>query len=76
MLFTGFWKESNPISKEVNHPTQVAPDYLSRAFSELRDRIGVAAELPIKERPTFHEIRALAAHIFEKQGIDPGKDGP
>ncbi len=64
-------KRSNPISKEVNHPTQVAPDYLSRAFSELRDRIGVAAELPIKERPTFHEIRALAAHIFERQGIDP-----
>jgi len=64
-------KRSNPISKEVNHPTQVAPDYLSRAFSELRDRIGVAAELPIKERPTFHEIRALAAHIFEKQGVDP-----
>lgn len=22
------------------------------------------------ERPAFHEIRALAAHLFEQQGID------
>lgn len=64
-------KRSNPISKEVTHPTQIAPDYLSRAFSALRDKIGVAAELPIEARPTFHEIRALAAHLFEMQGIDP-----
>jgi len=64
-------KNSNPISKEVNHPTQVVPSYLSRAFSELRDRVGVASAYPAEERPTFHEIRALAAHLFEKQGIDP-----
>ncbi len=64
-------KRSNQISKEVNHPTQVAPDYLSRAFSALRDSVGVAANLPIQERPTFHEIRALAAHMFERQGVDP-----
>nr|ELR5113197.1 recombinase [Providencia stuartii] len=61
----------NKISKEVNHPTQVAPDYLSRAFSELRDRVGVAANLPLDERPTFHEIRALAAFMFKDQGYDP-----
>lgn len=64
-------KRSNKISQEVNHPTQVAPDYLSRAFSELRDHVGVASDLPIAERPTFHEIRALAAHLFERQGVDP-----
>jgi hypothetical protein len=23
------------------------------------------------ERPTFYEIRALAAHLLDKQGIDP-----
>ncbi|WP_273839368.1 tyrosine-type recombinase/integrase [Providencia rettgeri] len=59
------------ISSEVNHPTQVAPDYLSRAFSTLRDRVGVAANLPPEERPTFHEIRALAAFMFKQQGFDP-----
>lgn len=53
------------ISKEVNHPTQVAPDYLSRAFSELRDQVGVAQNLPVEEKPTFHEIRALAAFMFK-----------
>lgn len=61
----------NKISKEVNHPTQVAPDYLSRAFSSLRDRVGVAANLPQDERPTFHEIRALAAFMFKQRGFDP-----
>lgn len=64
-------KRSNDISKEVKHPTQVAPDYLSRAFSALRDQVGVGENLPTEQRPTFHEIRALAAHLFEKQGIDP-----
>ena len=64
-------KTSNPVSKEVNHPTQVVPSYLSRAFSSLRDSLGVAERYPIEERPTFHEIRALAAHLLESQGIDP-----
>lgn len=61
----------NNISKEVNHPTQVAPDYLSRAFSSLRDKTGIAANLPMDERPTFHEIRALAAFMFKDRGYDP-----
>ncbi|CRX53854.1 integrase [Yersinia enterocolitica] len=64
-------KRSNPTSKEVRHPTQVAPDYLSRAFSTLRDQVGVGANLPMEQRPTFHEIRALAAHLFKMQGMDP-----
>lgn len=64
-------KRSNPTSKEVHHPTQVAPDYLSRAFSTLRDQVGVGSKLPLEQRPTFHEIRALAAHMFKIQGMDP-----
>jgi len=58
-------------SKEVAHPTQVAPDYLSRSFSALRDKLGLSVHLEMEERPTFHEIRALAAHLFNTQGIDP-----
>ena len=58
-------------SKEVSHPTQVAPDYLSRSFSATRDKLGLCDNLPIDERPTFHEIRALAAYLFDQQGIDP-----
>jgi len=64
-------KTSNPVSKEVNHPTQVVPSYLSRAFSSLRDSLGIAGGYSIEERPTFHEIRALAAHLLENQGVDP-----
>ncbi len=58
-------------SKEVSHPTQVAPDYLSRSFSAVRDKLGICDKLAMDERPTFHEIRALAAHLFDQQGIDP-----
>jgi integrase len=64
-------ERNNKRSKEVSHPTQVAPDYLSRSFSALRDKIGLCDHLPMEERPTFHEIRALAAHLFDSQGIDP-----
>ncbi len=64
-------RRPNKISAEVQHPTQVAPDYLSRAFSDLRDKVGVAAHLTMEERPTFHEIRALAAHLFKTNGLDP-----
>jgi len=64
-------KNSNPISQEVNHPTQIVPSYLSRAFSALRGSLGVAGKYSIDERPTFHEIRALAAHLFESQKVDP-----
>lgn len=64
-------KQCNPTSREVKHPTQVVPDYLSRAFSRLRDSVGVGVELSEDERPTFHEIRALSAFLFNKQGIDP-----
>lgn len=63
-------RNSNPTSKNV-HPTQVNPNYLSRAFSDLSDTVGVAAKHPPEKRPTFHEIRALAAFMFERQGIDP-----
>lgn len=64
-------RNSNTTSKEVKHPTQVAPDYLSRAFSELRDKVRVCVDLPEEQRPTFHEIRALSAFLFNQQGIDP-----
>ncbi|HFP9413040.1 TPA: phage integrase Arm DNA-binding domain-containing protein [Klebsiella variicola subsp. variicola] len=58
-------------SKEVSHPTQVAPDYLSRSFSAVRDKLDLCDKMSMDERPTFHEIRALAAHLFDQQGIDP-----
>lgn len=58
-------------SKEVSHPTQIAPDYLSRSCSAVRDKLGICSHLTMDKRPTFHEIRALAAHLFDRQGFDP-----
>ncbi len=59
------------LSKDVAHLTQVAPDYISRSFTKLRDEVGCCDHLEPSQRPTFHEIRALAAHLFDVKGIDP-----
>lgn len=58
-------------SKGISHPTQVAPDYLNRSFSAVRDKLDFYEKLSMEERPTFHEIRALAADLFDQQGIVP-----
>lgn len=58
-------------NKIIDHFTQVDADYLSKAFSAIKDEIGIMGNLPFEYRPTFHEIRALSAHLFEQQGINP-----
>lgn len=50
------------------HWNAVTADYLTKAFSEVRDRSKVFEHLEIQERPTFHEIRALGAWLYEQQG--------
>ena len=60
-------ERNNKRGKEV---TQVTPDYLSRSFYALRDKHGLCVHLPMEEHPAFHEIRVLAAHLFDSQGID------
>ncbi len=59
------------IGKGCDHPFQVSSKYLSRAFSDLRDKLGLYSQLNKEERPTFHEIRALAAKMFKDIGISP-----
>jgi len=59
------------LSKEVSHPPQVAPDYLSQSFSAVRDKLDLYDKLSMEERPTFLEIRVLAADLFDQQGIVP-----
>lgn len=55
------------------HPAQVLPDYLSRAFAEVRDATDLYTGVPAKSRPSFHEIRALASHLYEKAGYTTGQ---
>lgn len=64
-------ERQNKLSKEVTHRTQLTPDYISRSFSDVRDQVGVATTFPVEQRPTFHEIRALAAHLIDQMGISP-----
>lgn len=57
------WTEGKP------HWTYVNPEYLSKAFAEARDKVERYAELPPRERPTFHEIRGLGARLYRKLGV-------
>ena len=59
------------IGEGCDHPFQVSSKQISREFSKLRDSLGIAANLEKDERPTFHEIRALSIHLFDKAGVDP-----
>ena len=59
------------LSKDMKHVTQLHPDYISRSFSKIRDLVGCCNHLKPEQRPTFHEIRALAAFTFKTNGIDP-----
>jgi hypothetical protein len=57
-------------AKGIKHHTQLDSVYISRAFSDLRDRLGVMSSLPKDKRPTFHEIRALSIHLYDEMGYD------
>ena len=52
--------------EQRKHANQVLPDYLTRAFSEARDESGAFDGVSSKARPSFHEIRALGSHLFNK----------
>ncbi len=64
-------KCSNEVSRHCDHFTQVNKKYLSKTFSAIRDKVGIKKDLPADCRPTFHEIRALSIHLFDKAGYDP-----
>ncbi len=50
------------------HPFAVPEDYLTRAYSEIRDKVGVYNHLPKLQRPGFHSIRALGIWLYTKAG--------
>jgi len=49
------------------HWTCVTPDYLTKSFRKARDAAHAYDHLPSDERPTFHELRALGAWLYEQQ---------
>ncbi|MEB0008173.1 tyrosine-type recombinase/integrase [Pseudomonas sp. RTB3] len=50
-----------------DHWTSVTPNYLTKEFSKARDLAKAYESVPSGERPTFHEIRALGAWLYEQQ---------
>lgn len=50
------------------HWTQVHPDTVTDAFSEVRDNLKMYANLPPRKRPSFHEIRSLGADLYLEAG--------
>lgn len=50
------------------HPFAVLPEYLTRAYSEVRDSVGVYNHLPKIQRPGFHSIRAMGIWLYTKAG--------
>jgi len=60
------------LGKRKDHWSQVLENYLGEAFRAARDEAGVKEELPLKQRPTLYEIRALGGHIYETElGWEP-----
>lgn len=51
------------------HWNAVTPDYLTKAFAKARDDSKAYQDMKPGERPTFHELRALGAWLYEQQGF-------
>ncbi|TMO75308.1 tyrosine-type recombinase/integrase [Pseudoalteromonas aurantia] len=61
-------QRNNKISKCCDHRFQITSNNISREFSKVRDELGLYANLPKEQRPTFHEIRRLSAQSLSKHG--------
>lgn len=52
------------------HWSAVTEDYLTKHFRIARDKCNAYNDIPADARPTFHELRALGAWLYQQQGID------
>jgi len=55
-------------NKETDHWSQIAPNTFTAEFRKVRDSVIAISVIPKERRPTFHEIRALGSHLYEKAG--------
>jgi hypothetical protein len=58
----------------MTHPAQVMPEYASKAFARAREQAMANTDLfknlRPEQLPTFHEIRALASHLYARAGFE------
>lgn len=64
-------KSAGATHTEVKKGMPMQPDNITRGFASARNRSGLFDDMPAKERPTFHEIRSLGAHLYRESGVDP-----
>lgn len=55
--------------KTKDHWTQVTGHYLNQQMLKLRQELPEYNHLPVEQQPTFHEIRALGSHLYDKAGF-------
>lgn len=67
-LFLVHWKPKRIKAGEKAHWTQLSPKQISDGFAEARDASGLFDSVPKEERPTFHELIALGAHLRLESG--------
>lgn len=53
---------------QKEHWTKVSKEMLTREFQRLRDQTGLVDHLAPKQRPSFHEVRALGADQYRVAG--------
>lgn len=56
-------------SKDKQHWSQIRPEHLSKMFKLTRDKVPLIKLLPPRQRPTFHEIRALGGWLYLEAGF-------
>jgi integrase len=56
-----------------DHWTKIDERFLTRAFKDARDVAGCYRDLKEGEMPGFHEVRALALHLYKRAGKDGQK---
>jgi hypothetical protein len=61
------------LAKRLEHWTMITIDILETYFRRAREHTGLFDKLSRNQKPTFYEIRALAIHLYELQGIDAQK---
>lgn len=57
-------------AQDREHWSQLTANHFSSEFRRLRDLTGIFDTVERRERPTFHEIRALGSWLYKQQGYD------
>jgi len=58
----------NRKNEECDHWSQLSREQISKGFAKARKLSGYYEHLTPKEKPTFHEIRALGANLYLEKG--------